>query len=205
MKKFLFLILFLGVYIFTFPKEEFFKKIELEKVKNILIENGFSFKDEGTYYFFERQAGKLNEKIDILLKNKEIPYGIGIIVSCHKLDSNQTKLKNTLIDLVEKMGEGILDRELKERMLNSLKKMPEKAIKNTDGIVSYIKKTSNMTENKDYSIIIANRENGKSIKVIFEKYSMDEKNWLYLNFLEKGIFLYFLYGYIDAGKSFIGS
>lgn len=205
MKKFLFLILFLGVYIFTFPKEEFFKKIELEKVKNILIENGFSFKDEGTYYFFERKAGKLNEKIDILLKNKEIPYGIGIIVSCHKLDSNQTKLKNTLIDLVEKMGEGILDRELKERMLNSLKKMPEKAIKNNDGIVSYIKKTSNMTENKDYSIIIANRENGKSIKVIFEKYSMDEKNWLYLNFLEKGIFLYFLYGYIDAGKSFIGS
>ena len=74
------------------------------------------------------------------------------------------------------MGEGILDRELKERMLNSLKKMPEKAIKNNDGIVSYIKKTSNMTENKDYSIIIANRENGKSIKVIFEKYSMDEKN-----------------------------
>lgn len=176
MKKFLFLILFFGVYIFTFPKEEFFKKIELEKVKNILIENGFSFKDEGTYYFFERKAGKLNEKIDILLKNKEIPYGIGIIVSCHKLDSNQTKLKNTLIDLVEKMGEGILDRELKERMLNSLKKMPEKAIKNNDGIVSYIKKTSNMTENKDYSIIIANRENGKSIKVIFEKYSMDEKN-----------------------------
>ena len=176
MKKFLFLILFLGVYIFTFPKEEFFKKIELEKVKNILIENAFSFKDEGTYYFFERKAGKLNEKIDILLKNKEIPYGIGIIVSCHKLDSNQTKLKNTLIDLVEKMGEGILDRELKERMLNSLKKMPEKAIKNNDGIVSYIKKTSNMTENKDYSIIIANRENGKSIKVIFEKYSMDEKN-----------------------------
>lgn len=176
MKKFLFLILFLGVYIFTFSKEEFLKKIELEKVKNILIENGFSFKDEGTYYFFERKAGKLNEKIDILLKNKEIPYGIGIIVSCHKLDSNQTKLKNTLIDLVEKMGEGILDRELKERMLNSLKKMPEKAIKNNDGIVSYIKKTSNMTENKDYSIIIANRENGKSIKVIFEKYSMDEKN-----------------------------
>ena len=69
MRKFLFLILFFTVYIFTFPQEEFLKKVELEKVKNILIESGFSFRDEGTYYFFERKTGKLNEKIDILLKD----------------------------------------------------------------------------------------------------------------------------------------
>lgn len=176
MRKFLFLILFFIICIFIFPKEEFLKKVELEKVKNILIENGFSFKDEETYYFFERKTGKLNEKIDILLKDKEIPYGIGIIVSCHNLNSNQLKLKKTLINLVEKMSEGISDKELTERMLDSLKKMPEKAVKNSDEIVSYIKKTSNMTENKDYSIIIANRENGKSIKVIFDKYSENKED-----------------------------
>ena len=176
MRKFIFLILFFTVYIFTFPQEEFLKKVELEKVKNILIESGFSFRDEGTYYFFERKTGKLNEKIDILLKEKEIPYGIGIIVSCHNLNSNQIKLKKTLVNLVEKMSEGISDKELTERMLDSLKKMPEKAVKNSDEIVSYIKKTSNMTENKDYSIIIANRENGKSIKVIFNKYSENKED-----------------------------
>lgn len=176
MRKFLFLVLFFIICIFIFPKEEFLKKVELEKVKNILIESGFSFRDEGTYYFFERKTGKLNEKIDILLKEKEIPYGIGIIVSCHNLNSNQIKLKKTLVNLVEKMSEGISDKELTERMLDSLKKMPEKAVKNSDEIVSYIKKTSNITENKDYFIIIANRENGKSIKVIFDKYSENKED-----------------------------
>ncbi len=176
MKRFIFLILFFTVYIFTFSKEEFLKKVELEKVKNILIENGFSFKDEDTYYLFERKTGKLNEKIDIILKDREISNEIGIIVSCHKLNSNQGKLKSTLIDLVEKISEGILDKELKEKMLTSLKVMPEEAIKNNDEIAPYIKKTSNMTNTEDYSIIIANRENGKSIKVIFEKYSTNGKN-----------------------------
>ena len=74
------------------------------------------------------------------------------------------------------MSEGISDKELTERMLDSLKKMPEKAVKNSDEIVSYIKKTSNITENKDYFIIIANRENGKSIKVIFDKYSENKED-----------------------------
>lgn len=176
MRKFLFLVLFFIICIFIFPKEEFLKKVELEKVKNILIENGFSFKDEETYYFFERKTGKLNEKIDILLKDKKIPYGIGIIVSCHNLNSNQLKLKKTLINLVEKMSEGISDKELTEKMLDSIKKMPEKAVKSSDEIASYIKKTSNITENKDYFIIIANRENGKSIKVIFDKYSENKED-----------------------------
>lgn len=74
------------------------------------------------------------------------------------------------------MSEGISDKELTEKMLDSIKKMPEKAVKSSDEIASYIKKTSNITENKDYFIIIANRENGKSIKVIFDKYSENKED-----------------------------
>lgn len=170
MKKFLFLILFFTIFVFSFSKEVFLKKIELEKIKTILIGNGFIFKDESTYYFFERREGKLNEKVDILLKDDEIPYGIGIIVSCHNLNVDQLKLKKRLIILVETLNEGIIDNELKNNMMESLKKMPEETSMKELDIVPYMKKTNNIYDNGDYYIVTASRESGKSIKIIFEPY-----------------------------------
>lgn len=62
MKKILFLALFFAVVSLSFSKELFLKKIELEKIKNILVNDGFVFNDENTYYFFEKEMASLVKK-----------------------------------------------------------------------------------------------------------------------------------------------
>lgn len=174
MKKILFLALFFAVVSLSFSKELFLKKIELEKIKSILVNDGFVFNDENTYYFFEKRNGKLSEKIDILLKDKETPYGIGIIVSCYKLETNQVELKKRLISLVEELNEGIIDKDLKDKIMDSLNKIPEAPAQDELDIVPYMKKTNNIYKNGDYYIVTASRESEKNIKIIFAPYSDEE-------------------------------
>ena len=171
MKKILFLTLFFAVVSLSFSKELFLKKIELEKIKSILVNDGFVFNDENTYYFFEKRNGKLSEKIDILLKDKETPYGIGIIVSCYKLETDQVELKKRLISLVEELNEGIIDKDLKDKIIDSLNKIPEAPAQDELDIIPYMKKTNSVYKNGDYYIITASRESEKNIKIIFEPYS----------------------------------
>lgn len=84
------------------------------------------------------------------------------------------ELKKRLISLVEELNEGIIDKDLKDKIMDSLNKIPEAPAQDELDIVPYMKKTNNIYKNGDYYIVTASRESEKNIKIIFAPYSDEE-------------------------------
>lgn len=164
MKKLLVLFFSLIIFSFSFSEADYLDGVDAEKIKSILVNDGFKFKEEEDYYFFEKRNGKFEQRVDIYFSDKK-PYDINI-VSCHfHVKPEQTMIKTELDRITQKISDGIKNKLLKEEMIKALNKMPATSPKIRPGNMDDLEKINKYYEVGDYSIKTSNMETEKSITI----------------------------------------
>lgn len=162
MKKLFILFFSLIIFSFSFAKASYLEGVDTQKIKNILLNDGFKLKEMEDYYFFEKRNGKFEQRVEVYFIDKK-PYDINI-VSCHfHKTPEQIIVKKELDRTIQKISNEIKNKLLKDKMIKVLNEMPAISPKIRPGNMDDLKKINKYYEVGDYSIRTSNMETEKSI------------------------------------------
>ena len=164
MKKLLILFFSLIVFSFSFSEADYLKGVDAEKIKNILINDGFKFEEVETSYFFQKRNGKFEQRVDFYFVDEGL-YQLEV-VSCHfHTKPEESTIKNELDRITQKIIAGIDNKPLKDEMIKALNKMPANSPEVRPGKMDDLEKLYKYYEVGDYSVDTVNGKNEKSIKI----------------------------------------
>lgn len=166
MKKILILLFNLIIFNLSFSTELYLKGIDSEKIKKILINEGFKFEYvDKDYSFFEKMKGESEQRVDVYFMHEKI-YGIGITSSHFHSTPNQKIIKAELENMVEKISLGIENNIIKAELVKAIKKItinsPNENLKSSG---KYLEQNINTHKVGSYIIDIFDTAEEKSIEI----------------------------------------
>ena len=164
MKKLFILFFSLIIFSFSFAEAIYLEGVDTQRIKNILLNDGFKLKEMDDYYFFEKRNGKFEQRVDIYFSDKR-PYDINIVSYHFHVKPEQAVIKKELDKITQKISNEIENKLLKDKMIKVLDEMPATTPKIRPGNMDDLEKVNKYYEVGDYSIRTSNMETEKSITI----------------------------------------
>lgn len=124
MKKIILILMLLFSFL-TFTEDLELKGVNVEKIEQVLLSQGFDIKRDGEYIFFKKREAKFEQKVTIFLFDEK-PSSIEIVSTHFNINPDQEEVYEKLKYSVRQVNKGIENSEIS----TWLKKVSENLVEN---------------------------------------------------------------------------